>query len=61
MRLSGFRMAVQHGTKAGDALILRGKLTFPVGSGLWALGSGLWVAGTFGAVYIGWRLPVLRA
>ena len=53
--LSGFRMAVQHGNKAGDALILKGQTHLP--RWLWAL---LWVAGTFGAVYIGWRLLVVR-
>jgi hypothetical protein len=54
--LSGFRIAVQHGTHAGDALILKRLTHLP--RWLWAL---LWVAGTFGAVYIGWWLLVARA
>ncbi len=54
--LSGVRIAVQHGTHAGDALILKGLTHLP--RWLWAL---LWVTGTFGAVYIGWRMLVVRA
>jgi hypothetical protein len=54
--LSGVRSAVQHGANAGDAIILKGMTR--VHPRLWAL---LWAAGTLGAVYIGWRLLVLRA
>ena len=54
--LSGVRMAAKHGTGAADALILKGLTHLP--RWLWAL---LWLAGTLGAVYIGWRLLVLRA
>ena len=52
--LSGVREATKHGTNAGDALILKRMTHLP--RWLWAL---LWVAGTFGAVYIGWRLLVM--
>jgi hypothetical protein len=52
--LSGVREATMHGTNAGDALILKRMTHIP--RWLWAL---LWVAGTFGAVYIGWRLLVM--
>lgn len=52
--LSGVREATTHGTKAGDALILKRMTHLP--RWLWAL---LWVAGTFGAVYLGWRLLVM--
>lgn len=54
--LSGFRIAVQHGTHAADALTLKRLTHLP--RWLWAL---LWVAGTFGAICIGWRLLVVRA
>ena len=56
--LSGVREATKHGTKAGDAVILKRMTHLP--RWLWAL---LWVAGTFGAVYIGWRLlaPIFAA
>jgi len=53
--LSGVRMAMQHGTNAGDAIILKGQTHLP--RWLWAL---LWVMGTLGAVYVGGRLLVLR-
>lgn len=52
--LSGAREATKHGTKAGDALFLKKMTHLP--RWLWAL---LWVAGSFGAVYIGWRLLVM--
>jgi hypothetical protein len=52
--LSGVREATKHGANAGDALILKRMTHIP--RWLWAL---LWVAGTFGAVYIGWRLLVM--
>jgi len=52
--LSGAREATKHGTKAGDAIILKRMTHLP--RRLWAL---LWVAGTFGAVYLGWRLLVM--
>jgi Peptidase M50B-like len=54
--LSGVRTAVQHGTNAADALILTRQTHLP--RWLWAL---LWLLGTLGAVYVGWRLLVLRA
>jgi peptidase M50B-like protein len=54
--LSGVRMAVQHGAKAGDAKTLTQQTHLP--RSLWAL---LWIAGTLGAAYVGWRLLVLRA
>jgi hypothetical protein len=54
--LSGVRTAVQHGANAGDAFILTRQTHLP--RPLWAL---LWTAGTLGAVYVGWRLLVLRA
>jgi Peptidase M50B-like len=54
--LSGVRVAIQHGTKAGDAVILKGQTHLP--RWLWAL---LWVMGTFGAVYVGWLLLVRRS
>lgn len=54
--LSGPRIAMQHGIKASDADFLKGKTHLP--RWLWAL---LWVAGTFGAVYLGWRLLVSPA
>jgi len=53
--LSGVRMAMQHGTNAGDAIILKAQTHLP--RWLWAL---LWVMGTLGAVYVGGRLLVLR-
>jgi Peptidase M50B-like len=52
--MSGAREAARHGTKAGDAFILKRMTHLP--RWLWAL---LWVVGTFGAVYIGWRLLVM--
>jgi len=52
--LSGARKATEHGANAVDASILKGMTHIP--RWLWAL---LWVAGTFGAVYIGWRLLVM--
>ena len=52
--LSGARKATEHGANALDASILKGMTHIP--RWLWAL---LWVAGTFGAVYIGWRLLVM--
>ena len=52
--LSGFSMAVNHWTGAGDAAILKNQTHLP--RWLWAI---LWVAGTFGAVYLGFRLLVL--
>jgi hypothetical protein len=52
--MSGVREATTHGTNAGDALLLKRMTHIP--RWLWAL---LWVAGTFGAVYIGWRLLVM--
>jgi hypothetical protein len=52
--MSGVREATTHGTNAGDALLLKRMTHIP--RWLWAL---LWVAGTFGAVYIGWRLLVV--
>jgi Peptidase M50B-like len=52
--LSGARKATEHGANAVDASILKGMTHVP--RWLWAL---LWVAGTFGAVYIGWRLLVM--
>lgn len=52
--MSGVREATRHGTKAGDALILKRMTHLP--RWLWAL---LWVTSTFGAVYIGWRLLVM--
>jgi len=52
--LSGVRKATNHGANAVDASILKGMTHIP--RWLWAL---LWVAGTFGAVYIGWRLLVM--
>jgi Peptidase M50B-like len=54
--LSGFKTAVQHWTSADDALFLKDKTHLP--RWLWAV---LWVAGTFGAVYLGWRLLVMRS
>ena len=54
--LSGFRMAVEHWTGAGDAVNLKLRTHLP--RWLWAV---LWVAGTFGAVYLGWRLLVMRS
>ena len=54
--LSGFSIAVRHWTNAGDAQILKGQTHLP--RWLWAV---LWVAGTFGAVYLGFRLLVLRS
>ena len=53
--LSGFKTAVQHWTGAGDAKNLKDRTHLP--RWLWAV---LWVAGTFGAVYLGWRLLVTR-
>ena len=52
--LSGAREATNHAANAGDASILKRMTHVP--RWLWAL---LWVAGTFGAVYIGWRLLVM--
>jgi hypothetical protein len=52
--LSGFRMAVEHWTGAGDAGNLKRRTHLP--RWLWAV---LWVTGTLGAVYLGWRLLVL--
>jgi len=52
--LSGVRKATNRGTNAVDALILKRMTHIP--RWLWAL---LWVSGTFGAVYIGWRLLVV--
>jgi hypothetical protein len=52
--LSGFSMAVNHWTGASDAAILKKQTHLP--RWLWAV---LWVAGTFGAVYLGFRLLVL--
>ena len=52
--LSGFSMAVNHWTGAGDAKILKNQTHLP----RW-LRAVLWVAGTFGAVYLGFRLLVL--
>jgi hypothetical protein len=52
--LSGVRKATNRGTNAVDALILKRMTHIP--RWLWAL---LWVSGTFGAVYIGWRLLVM--
>jgi len=54
--LSGVRAAVQHGANAADAFVLTRQTRLP--RSLWAL---LWRAGTIGAVYVGWRLLVLRA
>ncbi len=54
--LSGFRMAVEHWTGASDAVNLKLRTHLP--RWLWAV---LWVAGTFGAVYLGWRLLVVRS
>ena len=54
--LSGFSIAVNHWTNAGDARILKSQTHLP--RWLWAV---LWVAGTFGAVYLGFRLLVLRS
>ena len=53
--LSGFRIAVQHWTGAGDALLLKNQTHLP--RWLWAT---LWVLGTFGAICLGWRLLVAR-
>jgi hypothetical protein len=53
--LSGVRMAMEDGAKAVDARVLTQQTRLP--RSLWAL---LWVVGTFGAVYVGWRLLVLR-
>jgi Peptidase M50B-like len=52
--LSGFRIAVEHWTGAGDAANLKLRTHLP--RWLWAV---LWVAGTLGAVYLGWRLLVM--
>jgi hypothetical protein len=54
--LSGVRTAVEHGANAGDAKTLTQQTHLP--RSLWAL---LWLAGTLGAVYVGWRLLVMRA
>ena len=54
--LSGFSMAVNHWTGAGDARILKNQTHLP--RWLWAI---LWVAGTLGAVYLGFRLLVMRS
>jgi hypothetical protein len=54
--LSGVRMAIQHRTRAGDAIILKGQTRLP--RWLWAL---LWITGTLGAAYAGGRLLALRA
>jgi hypothetical protein len=52
--LSGFSIAVNHWTGARDALDLKNRTHLP--RWLWAI---LWVAGSFGAVYLGFRLLVL--
>jgi hypothetical protein len=54
--LSGFSMAVNHWTGAGDAAILKKQTHLP--RWLWAV---LWVAGSLGAVYLGFLLLVLRS
>jgi peptidase M50B-like protein len=54
--LSGFRIAVQHWTRAGDAGILKDQTHLP--RWFWAV---LWVGGTFSALCLGWRLLVARA
>ncbi len=54
--LSGVGRVGEVGTKADDAIKLKGLTHLP--RWLWAL---LWLAGTFGAVYIGWLLLVARA
>jgi hypothetical protein len=54
--LSGVRVAVQDGARAGDAATLRTVTRLP--RLLWAL---LWVAGTLEAVLIGGRILLLRA
>jgi hypothetical protein len=54
--LSGFSMAVNHWTGAGDARILKNQTHLP--RWLWAV---LWVTGTAGAVYLGFRLLVMRS
>ena len=54
--LSGFRIAVQHWTGAGDALDLKNQTHLP--RWFWAV---LWVGGTLSAVCLGWRLLVAQA
>jgi Peptidase M50B-like len=54
--LSGFRTAGQHWTGASDAANLKNRTHLP--RWLWAV---LWVAGTLGAIYLGWRLLVMRS